>query len=108
MNIAKEYASLCENVNTGKRIHHLIECEHQRCVDWILDVAEIKQLLEDNPVLANSLKRRNSFLGPLNFIQVVLLRRLRSAENNPDDVNPWMQPLLRTINAIAAGMRNTG
>lgn len=108
MNIAKEYAGLCENVNTGKRIHHLIECEYQRCVDWILDVAESKQLLEDNPVLANSLKRRNGFLGPLNFIQVTLLRRLRSAEIDPAEVNPWMQPLLRTINAIAAGMRNTG
>lgn len=108
MNIAKEYASLCVNAHTGKRIHHLIECEYQRCVDWILDVTANKQLLEDNPVLANSLKRRNSFLGPLNFIQVTLLRRLRSVEINPAEVNPWMQPLLRTINAIAAGMRNTG
>ena len=108
MNIAKEYAGLCENKNTGKRIHHLIESEYQRCVDWILDITSSQHLLEDNPVLANSLKRRNSFLGPLNIIQVVLLRRLRSAGVKTGDNNPWMQPLLRTINAIAAGMRNTG
>jgi len=108
MGIAREYASLCDNKNTGKRIHHLIEGEYQRCIDWILDVSSSNELLEDNPVLANSLKRRNSFLGPLNFIQVVLLRKLRSIEIGSTEVNPWMQPLLRTINAIAAGMRNTG
>jgi phosphoenolpyruvate carboxylase len=108
MSIAKEYAGLCDNKNTGKRIHNLIECEYQRCVDWILDITSSNQLLEDNPILANSLKRRNNFLGPLNFIQVVLLRRLRSTEVDATEVNPCMQPLLRTINAIAAGMRNTG
>ena len=108
MGIAKEYAGLCDNKNTGKRIHHLIEGEYQRCVDWILDITSSHEILEDNPILANSLKRRNNFLGPLNFIQVVLLRRLRSIEVDSSEVNPWMQPLLRTINAIAAGMRNTG
>lgn len=108
MGIAREYAGLCENKNTGKRIHHLIEGEYQRCVDWILDITSSKQLLEDNQILSNSLKRRNSFLSPLNFIQVVLLRRLRSTEVDSSEINPWMQPLLRTINAIAAGMRNTG
>ena len=108
MGIAREYAGLCDNKNMGKRIHHLIEGEYQRCVDWILDITASHELLEDNPILANSLKRRNSFLGPLNFIQVMLLRRLRSTEVDSTEVNPWMQPLLRTINAIAAGMRNTG
>lgn len=108
MGIAKEYASLCDNKNTGKRIHHLIEGEYQRCVDWILDITSSNELLEDNQVLANSLKRRNNVLGPLNYIQVVLLRRLRSTGAGVAEINPWTQPLLRTINAIAAGMRNTG
>ncbi len=108
MSIAKEYASLCVDSNTGKRIHNLIACEHQRCVDWILDIAECKELLEENPALANSLSRRNSFLGPLNFIQVVLLRKVRANDGENATPSPWMQPLLRTINAIAAGMRNTG
>jgi phosphoenolpyruvate carboxylase len=108
MDIAREYAGLCENKHTGKRIHHLIESEYRRCVDWILDITAGKKLLEDNLILASSLHRRNSFLGPLNFIQVMLLRRLRASEAEAGDQNPWMQPLLRTINAIAAGMRNTG
>lgn len=108
MSIAKEYADLCTDTNTGKRIHSLIACEYQRCVDWILDITDTKQLLSENPALANSLRGRNGYLGPLNFIQVVLLRRVRSADVDNPVANPWMQPLVRTINAIAAGMRNTG
>jgi phosphoenolpyruvate carboxylase len=108
ISIAKEYAGLCADSNTGKRIHSLIDGEYQRCVDWILDVADSEQLLAENQALANSLSRRNNYLGPLNFIQVVLLRRVRSAEDQDSAANPWMKPLLRTINAIAAGMRNTG
>ncbi|MGZ8153539.1 MAG: phosphoenolpyruvate carboxylase, partial [Methylovulum sp.] len=108
MNIAREYAGLCVDAETGKRIHSLISTEYQRCVDWILDIADAKQLLAENPMLATSLSRRNGYLGPLNYIQVVLLRRVREAsEENPAE-SRWMQPLLRTINAIAAGMRNTG
>jgi len=108
MSIAKEYANLCIDTNTGKRIHSLIACEYQRCVDWILDITDTKQLLAENPALANSLRRRNGYLGPLNFIQVLLLQRVRSADVDNSVANPWMQPLVRTINAIAAGMRNTG
>ena len=108
MSIAKEYASLCVNPETGKRIYSLIANEHQQCVEWILAIANTKQLLADNPVLAASLNRRETYLGPLNIIQVFLLRQVRlvNAENNAD--NPWLKPLLRSINAIAAGMRNTG
>ncbi len=109
LNIAKEYASLCVNPDTGTRIHQLISGEFQRCVTWILDIVNAEQLLANNPELAASLSRREAYLGPLNYVQVNLLHRMRSAgAASPAAVNPWMQPLLRTINAIAAGMRNTG
>ena len=39
MNIAREYAALCASPDVGKRIHALIASEHQRCVDWILEIA---------------------------------------------------------------------
>ncbi|MDI1276964.1 phosphoenolpyruvate carboxylase [Methylobacter sp.] len=108
MSIANEYAGLCQTPETGKLIHSLIAGEYRRCEDWILDIADAKQLLEENPMLAASLNRRNAYLGPLNYIQAALLRRVRAAgEENPAE-SSWMQPLLRTINAIAAGMRNTG
>jgi phosphoenolpyruvate carboxylase len=108
ISIAKEYAGLCVDPETGKRVHRMIAAEYQRCVDWILDVAEAEMLMVDTPVLAASLRRRDAYLGPLNYLQVSLLRRVRELDSdNPSD-SPWMKPLLRTINAIAAGMRNTG
>lgn len=107
MNIAREYAALCASPDIGRRIHILIAAEHQRCVDWILEVTESDRLLADNPELAASLYRRNDYLGPLNFLQADLLRTVRQA--GPEDEDPvTMKLLLRTINAIAAGMRNTG
>lgn len=72
----------------------------------VLDVVEADKLLADNPQLTASLHRRNDYLGPLNFIQTDMLRLVRQADENGQD--SAMQPLLRTINAIAAGMRNTG
>ncbi len=106
MSIAREYAGLCVDPETGRRVYELIASEHQRCVEWILEIAEKDQLLAENPSLAASLRRRNAFLGPLNYIQIALLRRMRAEDAQSE--NRWLQPLLRTINAIAAGMRNTG
>lgn len=108
MDLAKEYAGLCQNEDTGRRIYELIAKEYRDTVAQVLDIAGIPKLLAEQPELAASLARRDSYLGPLNFLQVQLLRRVR--ENGQDDAaaNPWLKPLLRTINAIASGMRNTG
>jgi phosphoenolpyruvate carboxylase len=106
--IAKEYAGLCQDTLIAKRVWSLITTEYQTCVDWILQVARAKTLLEDNPTLNASMAWRDTFLGPLNHIQVSLLRRLRAEDSEDTSSNPWVKPMLRTINAIAAGMRNTG
>jgi phosphoenolpyruvate carboxylase len=108
MGIANRYAGLCIDPETGERIYALIAGEHRRCVEWILKLVNADRLLADNPELAASLHRRDAFLGPLNYLQVTLLRRVRQGDPSHAADNPWMKPLLRTINAIAAGMRNTG
>jgi phosphoenolpyruvate carboxylase len=107
MNIAKEYAALCADPGIGERMYGYISNEHRRCVEWVLNVVEADKLLADSPGLAVSLHRRNDYLGPLNFIQADLLKSIRKSEELGQE-NPVMQPLLRSINAIAAGMRNTG
>jgi phosphoenolpyruvate carboxylase len=108
MEVARAYAGLCVDADAAARIYGMIGGEHQRCVDWILDVAGTDRLLAENPALAASLNRRNALLGPLNYIQVALLGRVRSDRGEAGAESPWLIPLLRTINAIAAGMRNTG
>ena len=108
INIAEEYSKLCSDPDVGKRIHGLIAVEYRRCVDWILEIANCDELLAENPELAASLRRRNDYLGPLNYMQVGLLRALNEDSEDENNRNRWIKPLLRTINAIAAGMRNTG
>jgi phosphoenolpyruvate carboxylase len=108
MEIGRQYAGLCLDTEVGKHVHSLISDEYQRCVGWILDIVSAKQLLADNPILAASLQSRNSYLGPLNFIQVILLRRVRAETEEQQAEHSSRRVLLGTINAIAAGMRNTG
>lgn len=108
INIAGEYAALCLNPSVGEQIHGMIAEEYRRCVHWILMISETDQLLAENPELAASLYRRNDYIGPLNFIQADLLRAVREDSQTENEISSSMKPLLRTINAIAAGMRNTG
>ena len=59
--------------------------------------------------LAASLQWRNAYLDPINYIQIELLKRARQkdATDNDDDL-AVEDPLIRSINALAAGLRNTG
>lgn len=108
MGIAGEYAELCEDQDSGGQVFAAIRAEFRRACEQILAVAGSKALLEETPELARSLAGRNPYLDPLNSIQVALLRRVRAIPPEAQAESAWLQPLLRSINAIAAGMRNTG
>jgi phosphoenolpyruvate carboxylase len=70
----------------------------------ILEVSGQTRLLENNQVLARSIRLRNPYVDPMSLIQVELLRRKRAGESG-EDLN---YALAATINGIAAGLRNTG
>lgn len=108
MEIARQYANLCGNAELADTVHGEVRAEFERTVRQILHAANIENLIDENPTLRLSLSRRNPYLNPLNHIQVVLLERSRETEAGPSEKAAWLDPLLRTINAIAAGMRNTG
>ncbi len=108
MDIAHEYASLFSDVALRDQIYGRVREEYMRTVAQVRETADISILLEENPSLALSLYRRNPYLDPLNHVQVVLLRRSRDPDASAEERERWLDPLLRSINAIAAGMRNTG
>lgn len=108
MEIAEEYANLCFSETTAMSIFSLIKEEYQRTVDEILLIAEIDELLVETPILKMSLSRRDPYLDPLNHIQLELLKRYRDPNISDQEKEDNLDPLLRSINAIAAGMRNTG
>ena len=67
-------------------------------------ITEQKTLLEQNPLLARSIRNRFPYIDPLNHIQIELLQRLRAGATDDRVV----QGIHLTINGIAAGLRNSG
>ncbi len=103
--IAKDYAQLVQNKEAAKDIIADIETEYNATVATLLEIVGSDELLAENTKLSLSLKRRQPYLDPLNYIQVMLLQKHRKISGE-DTVN--FDPLLRTIHAIAIGMKNTG
>jgi phosphoenolpyruvate carboxylase len=108
MNIAQRYAALCENAFQGQQVFELISAEYHKTVEQVLLVVEADSLLADLPPLKSSLRRREPYLDPINYIQILLLQRYRDASVDEAERERWLDPLLRSISAISAGMRNTG
>jgi len=108
MGIAREYTRLAVDRQAAESIYAKIRDEYRRTVTQVLNVCGIHILLEESPSLGLSLYRRNPYIDPLNNIQVTLLARYRDTSLDEDQRERWLQPLLRSINAIASGMRNTG
>jgi phosphoenolpyruvate carboxylase len=108
MAIAGEYAGLPNDRDAATAIYRKIQAEFESSQAEMLAIVGADHLLADNPTLAFSLQRRNVYMEPLNHIQLALLRRYRNDETPPEFREIWLDPLLRTINAISAGQRNTG
>ncbi|MGH1472391.1 MAG: phosphoenolpyruvate carboxylase [Cellvibrionaceae bacterium] len=68
-----------------------------------LSISNDENLLQDLPWLKYSLGLRNTYIDPLNLLQVELLSRDRAKSS--DNVE---KALMVTIGGIAAGLRNTG
>jgi len=108
MDIAAEYAEQCSDKALAKKLHGKISNEYTCTVNQVKLIAGVDSLMEESPALAVSLERRSPYLDPLNHIQTTLLERCRDESLDEEERDEWRNPLLRTINAIAQGMRNTG
>jgi phosphoenolpyruvate carboxylase len=105
MTIARLYADLVEDAELAERLYGRIAAEYARSVAWVCRITGQQALLERTPVLQRSIQRRNPYVDPLSFIQIVLIRRLRRAEAPPEDLRAGV---LESINGIASGLKNTG
>jgi phosphoenolpyruvate carboxylase len=108
MRMALEYSKLCTDGELAETIFDMIRDENRRSRQAVLKIAEIEELLANDPVLTLSLTRRDPYLDPLAYLQVELLRKYRDESQSADDRMQWQAALLSSINAIAAGLRNTG
>ncbi len=107
IHIAAHYAGLVQNQTLGQRIFKRIAAEFRLTERHLLLVSGLPRLLENTPVLQASIERRNPYVDPLSFLQIELMRRLRSHAGT-DDEPIIARTVQLTINGIAAGLRNTG
>ena len=102
--ITSRYAALVTDEALRDSIFSRLKVEHESTIRHLLTINGSTHLLQDNPLLARSIRNRFPYLDPLNHIQVELLSRYRSG----DPEERIRQGIHLTINGIAAGLRNSG
>ena len=104
LNIAKRYVDTLVDPALHK-IFEQIKSEFELTVNELLLMTGEKEILGNQPILARTLQIRDTYLAPIQLLQVSLLSRVRSQQ----EVDPLLtRALLLTINGVAAGLRNTG
>jgi phosphoenolpyruvate carboxylase len=90
----------------GAELHARIERDFVLAREAILAITGQQALLENRPVIAESIRLRNPYTDVLNLLQLELIRRYRAAE--PGAREPLRQALFLSVNGIAAAMQSTG
>lgn len=104
MGIAAHYLSLIEDQARGTAIFDRIRKGWDMTHDGLLTATRQSRLLEKNPKLDSSIRLRLPYIEPLNSLQVELMRRHRTGEDDPR----IKEALELSINAIATALRNSG
>jgi phosphoenolpyruvate carboxylase len=104
MGLAARYAELVSDEQLRQRVFDKIVAEHGRTIRMHKLITDQDDLLADNPALARSVFNRFPYLEPLNHLQVELLRRYRSG----DDDELVQRGILLTMSGLATALRNSG
>jgi phosphoenolpyruvate carboxylase len=109
LDIAALYVDLVKNQDVARYLFAKIKEEYERTLEAILSISGHTTLLELEPINQNAVLLRNPYIDPLNYIQVEMLRRVRSlSDPNSSEADELREVIFLTINGIAAGLKNTG
>lgn len=109
MGIARLYSDLVPDRGLADRVFTIIVEEYERTRQAVLGITRHRELMESEPVVQRSVHLRNPYIDPLNYIQVEMLRRLRSLPDpHSEEAESIRHVIVLTINGIAAGLKNTG
>ncbi|OBK96538.1 phosphoenolpyruvate carboxylase [Mycobacterium asiaticum] len=104
LGLAARYSELVDDEALRRRVFDKIVDEHRRTIAMYKRITGQEDLLADNAALARSVFNRFPYLEPLNHLQVELLRRYRSGEDNEF----VQRGILLTMNGLASALRNSG
>jgi phosphoenolpyruvate carboxylase len=107
LGIGSRYAELCDDPRAYNAVFVPIAEEYKRSVEWCMRVAGERELLDNQPEMQRSLRLRDPYVDPLNFLQIELLRRLARCAD-AGERQELEQALRLSVNGVAAGLRNTG
>lgn len=102
MTVALGYAQRGKDNPALWAIWERIRNEYELTVDIARQITGEKELLEEVPWLAESIRRRNPYVDPLNMIQMRAFEMIESG----DEDGPTLMRL--AIKGVAAGLRTTG
>lgn len=107
--IAQYYAGLTDQSPAMQAIAQQIADEYETTCAAVLAITGREELLEATPWLQESIRVRDRYIDPLNFIQVELLRRWQRCDEQDREPEEELLNLARlSIKGVAAGMRTTG
>ena len=104
LGLAARYSELVDDEDLRRRVFDKIADEHARTIRMHALITGQDDLLADNPALARSVFNRFPYLEPLNHLQVELLRRYRSG----DEDELVQRGILLTMSGLATALRNSG
>ncbi|WP_349680727.1 phosphoenolpyruvate carboxylase [Brevundimonas sp. UBA7534] len=104
MTIARRYSTLVEDASLAARIYGEIKAEWERTHAAVLAITGHDHLLGGQPELHRLIRLRMPYVEPLNHVQIELIRRRRSGDEDPR----VREGILLAINGVAAGLRNSG
>jgi phosphoenolpyruvate carboxylase len=92
---------------SGREFHQRLKQEFELAERAVLGITGQTALLDNNPVIQQSIRERNGDTDVINALQVELLRRWRTRDGaaNNDALNTL---ILLSVNALAAAMQSTG
>lgn len=106
MAIASLYAELTDEA-TRKVVFTDLTDEYECTKRMVLAITGYAELLENESWLQRSIKLRNPYVDPMNYIQVAALKQLREQPDTPT-ADALRAAVLLSMNGVAAGLQNTG
>jgi len=106
LDIAELYSELVQD-EEGRQIFSCLRREFERACSTVLRITERDEVLDTEKWLQHSIRMRNPYVDPMNYIQVALLERFRQSDDK-DERDRLQDVILHSINGIAAGLQSVG